>query len=667
MKKHFKRWILPNLPEAKIYLVIILFLAIILLQFDYWIGGLAIVLFLFLLYYNRRMIHLRGEAWSSYLESLSEDIEWATKNAVSSIPMPLVVVEAGGSISWYNPLFGQLFKDEKLLGRNIHDFVPELVPSRFNSSQEGDVQELFFRGRWYRLIWTPVKTGNKDGNVIFLIYWLDITEERRMKDLYHAKKLVFAHIVVDNYDEVMSNTESTNRPAVVAEIESHIARWAGSINAGWIKYDRDKFMLVMEEQELKAVQEKKFDVLDRIREISEGNKIAPTLSIGVGMNAENPAQCSASAQSALELALGRGGDQAVVKQGTKLYFYGGKSQGVEKRSKVKSRVIANALRELMEHSEEVFIMSHESPDFDSIGSALGIYRCARFAGKKAHIVMDKSNASINSLIQRLKEDEAYNDLFIHSDDALDRIDKDTLLVIVDTHRPSFTESPELIERAERIVVFDHHRRSAETIENAILSYLEPYASSSSELVTEIIQYFDDKIRIEPVEADALLAGITMDTKNFTFKTGVRTFEAASYLRRAGANPTSVRQLFQDNMETYASRSETVKRAEMIKPGIALSVCPPDTPNAQLIAAQAADSLLNIKGIHASVVLCSTNGGIMVSGRSLGHINMQVILEKLGGGGHLTMAGAQLEGITMEEARQLVIEAIEDYLKEGDGK
>ena len=292
-------------------------------------------------------------------------------------------------------------------------------------------------------------------------------------------------------------------------------------------------MLVMEEQELKAVQEKKFDVLDRIREISEGiNCSYPQHRCG--HDAETP-PINSSALSAIAC-LGRGGDQAVVKQGTKLYFYGGRSQGVEKRTKVKSRVIANALRELMEHSEEVFIMSHESPDFDSIGSALGIYRCARFAGKKAHIVMDKSNASINSLIQRLKEDEAYNDLFIHSDDALDRIDKDTLLVIVDTHRPSFTESPELIERAERIVVFDHHRRSAETIENAILSYLEPYASSSSELVTEIIQYFDDKIRIEPVEADALLAGITMDTKNFTFKTGVRTFEAASYLRRAGQIP-----------------------------------------------------------------------------------------------------------------------------------
>jgi c-di-AMP phosphodiesterase-like protein len=303
MKKHFKRW---NLPEAKIYLAIILFLAIILIQFDYWIGGMAVVLFLFLLYYNRRMIRQRGEEWSSYLENLSEDIEWATKNAVSSIPMPLVVIETGGSITWYNPLFGELFQGERLLERNIHDLVPELIPSRFQSDKDGNVQELFFRDRWYRLLWTPVKTGsgNRKGKIIFLIYWLDITEEHRIKELYQAKKIAVAHIMVDNYDELLANTENTKRPAVLAAIESGIANWASDIHAGWIKYDREKYMVVMEEKELEAVRQKKFDVLDEVREIDEGNKIAPTLSIGVGMDAENPAQSSISALSALELAWG---------------------------------------------------------------------------------------------------------------------------------------------------------------------------------------------------------------------------------------------------------------------------------------------------------------------------------------------------------------------------
>jgi c-di-AMP phosphodiesterase-like protein len=414
-----------------------------------------------------------------------------------------------------------------------------------------------------------------------------------------------------------------------------------------------------------GLRQKKFELLDQVRDIKAGNTIPVTLSIGVGYDAETPALINSSALSAMELALGRGGDQAVVKQGTKLYFYGGRSQGVEKRTKVKSRVIANALRELMEQSDKVLIMSHEDPDLDSIGSALGIYRCARFIGKNARIVLDKSNASVDSLIKRLEAEEIYEGLFIRRDDALDRIDKDTLLVVVDTHRPSFTEAPELLERAERIVVFDHHRRGAESIENATLTYLEPFASSASELITEIVQYFDDRIRLEPLEADALLAGITMDTKNFIFKTGVRTFEAASYLRRAGADPTAVRQLFQDDMETFSSRAETISNARLIFPGVAISQCPPDTKHPQLIAAQAADTLLNIKGIHSSVVLCSTSEGVMISGRSLGNLNMQVILEKLGGGGHLTMAGAQLHNITMEEAEKMVIQAIEEYLEGGN--
>ena len=658
-----------NLPEVKVYLAIILFFVLILFQFDYRIGGMSFLVFLFLLFYNWRSTRQRGEEWNSYLENLSENIEWATKNAVLSIPMPLLVIEVGGSITWYNPEFGEMFHGQKLLERNIKDFVPELSPNQFAENKERNSHELSLNDKRYRVLWTPVKTGtgNRKDKVIFLIYWQDITEEHRSRALYQAKRIVIAHIYIDNYEEVMNNTEDTKKPGVIAGIESQIGQWAGSINATWIKYDREKFFVVMEEQALSAVRERKFDILDQIREINIGNRIPVTLSIGVGQDADTPALSSSNAQSAVELALGRGGDQAVVKQGTKLYFYGGKSQGVEKRTKVKSRVIANALRELIDHSQIVFIMSHEVPDLDSIGAALGIYRCARHAGKEAHIVLNKSNASVDYLVQRLNEKEAYDRLFIRSDEALNHLDRNSLLVVVDTQRPSFTEAPELLKLAERIVVIDHHRRSAEAIENAILSYLEPYASSASELVTEVLQYFDEKIKVDSLEADALLAGITMDTKNFVFKTGVRTYEAASYLRRVGADPTSVRQLFQDDMETFISRSETVKKAKMIKPGIAMSECAQNTKNSSLIAAQAADSLINIKGISASIVLCSTAEGVMISGRSIGNINMQMVLEKLGGGGHLTMAGAQLENISMEEAKQRVIDAVEEYLKEGDIK
>ncbi len=656
-----------NLPEVRVYLGIILFLVFIILRFDLLLGGLALLLFAFLIYYNIRITRQRKAEWNLYLENLSENIEWATKNAVLSIPMPLVVIEVGGSITWYNPLFGSLFQEEKLFERNIRDFVPELNPKQLLSSKEQNAQVITFKDKKYRIFWTPVRisSGHDKDKAIVLIYWQDITEEHYWKNMFESKRPTVISIHIDNYDEVMANTEDTKRSGVIAEIESRLGKWAASFNGSWLKYDREKFFVILEEKSLNLVRERKFDILDQIRELSVGNRIPVTLSIGVGLGGETPAQMSVDANSAVDLALGRGGDQAVVKQGTKLFFYGGKTKGVEKRTKVKSRVIANALRELMENSQCIMIMSHEMPDLDSIGAALGIYRCARQIGKEANIVLNKSNASVDYLIDMLKETEDYDNLFITHQEALARVDKQTLVVVVDTHRPSFTECPELLKVVERIVVIDHHRRNAETIENAILTYLEPYASSASELVTEIVQYFDEKLRFKPIEADALLAGITMDTKSFNFKTGVRTYEAASYLRRSGADPTTVRQLFQDNMDTFAARSETVKAAIILREGIALSQCAPGIKNGGLIAAQAADSLITIRGISASFVLSKTPEGVMVSGRSLGGINVQLVLEKLGGGGHLTMAGAQMDNITMDEGIRLVREAVDEYIKEGE--
>ena len=323
---------------------------------------------------------------------------------------------------------------------------------------------------------------------------------------------------------------------------------------------------------------------------------------------------------------------------------------------------------LMELSSRIYIMSHELPDLDSIGSALGLYRCANHIGKEACIVLKESNATIEYLMRELRKKDEYSNLFISPRDASSKMDSNTLLVVVDTHRPSFTEAPELLAMAERVVVVDHHRRSAETIENPVLAYLEPYASSTSELVSEMVQYFDERLRLTSLEADALLAGITMDTKSFTFKTGVRTFEAASYLKRAGADPTSARQFYKDDIDAYIARAETVKNAKILAPKIATSECPPGVRNPSLIAAQAADSLLTIRGIEASFVLAQIDGGVIISGRSLGRINVQLILEKLGGGGHMTIAGAQLKDITIEEARERISMVIQEYLnEEGENK
>jgi c-di-AMP phosphodiesterase-like protein len=481
---------------------------------------------------------------------------------------------------------------------------------------------------------------------------------------YNNEKPVVAIIQVDNYDDVLQSTDEGVRPIVIAEIDRKINLWVNRMNGMIKKYQKDKYLVVFEKRYLENLEAKKFTILDDIREIDVGNKIPVTLSIGVGVNGKNLNYLEEYAVTALELALGRGGDQAVVRKIDTFEFYGGKTKAVEKRNKVKARIIAHALRQLINQSEKVIIMGHKIPDMDSFGAAMGVYRAAINRGKDAYIVIDKISAGIDNVYKKFQGKEEYK--FISCSEALEIFDHKNLIVVVDTHRPSFVQCPELIEKSDRIVLIDHHRRGTEFIENTVLTYLEPYASSTSELVTEILQYMDDKINIEKIEAEALLAGITVDTKNFSFKTGVRTFEAASLLRRAGADTTEVRQLFQDDLSTFIARANVVRNAEIIEESIAISVCEEDIENVQLVAAQGADELLNIKGITTSFVMGkSDDGAILISGRSLGNINVQRILEKLGGGGHLTVAGAQLKDITFYEAKTMLINAIKEYLEEGE--
>ena len=611
----------------------------------------------------------RNREITQYLKKISVNVDQATKNAILTVPMPVVVTQMDGTIIWHNTYFDQVIKSKALIGNSLGEYLPQFDFSLLPEN-ESKFEQVKLDDRIYSITCSPVRidTDTDESEIILLFYWKDITDQTVAQEKYRKGQLVLARIYVDNFDEVLANTEESHRPMVIAEIEGRLGKWAMSLNAGWQKYDRDKFLMIMDSEILDKLEAKKFDILDNIRDIDIGNQMTPTLSIGVGIGANSPSQGADYAQTALDMALGRGGDQAVVKRGTKLYFYGGKTKAVEKRTKVKSRVIAGVLRELMEQSRGIFIMSHELPDLDSIGSALGLYRCARHIGQEAYIVLEESNPSVHYLMGEIAKREEYQNLFISSRDAMAKIDRNFLLIVVDTHRPSFTEVPELLDMVDKVVVIDHHRRSAEAIENPTLAYLEPYASSASELVSEIVQYFDEKLRLNPLEADALLAGITMDTKSFTFKTGVRTFEAASYLKRAGADPTSARQFFKDDIETYIARAETVKKARILVPGIATSECPPGVKNPSLIAAQAADNLLTIRGINASFVLAQVDEGVIISGRSLGNINVQLILEKLGGGGHMTIAGAQLGDITIEEAKRRVVSAVEEYLsEEGESK
>jgi c-di-AMP phosphodiesterase-like protein len=411
------------------------------------------------------------------------------------------------------------------------------------------------------------------------------------------------------------------------------------------------------------LEDKKFEILDTIKEISMGNKLPVTLSLGFGLGGKTLSENLRFAAASIDLALGRGGDQVVLKNGESFSFFGGRTRELEKRTKVKARVIAYALRELIDQADKVFIMGHENSDIDSMGASLGLYRVVRSRDRDAYIVLNRFNPTIESLISRIQESDEYDSLFINKSEALELADNKTLIIVVDTHRKSFTEVPELIGNGRQVVIIDHHRRGADYIQDTALTYQETYASSTCELVTEVIQYIDDKLKLTQLEAEALYAGIVVDTKSFTFKTGVRTFEAASYLRRQGVDTVAVKQLFQNDIQTYINISSVVRDAELLDNEIAISVCAPPVNNPQLIAAKAADELLNLSGIKAAFVLCDVGDEIWISGRSLGDINVQMILEKLGGGGHLSVAGAQLEGMDINDAKEKLKYAIMEYAKE----
>lgn len=468
-------------------------------------------------------------------------------------------------------------------------------------------------------------------------------------------------MVIDNYDDLMQSLEDSKRPQLMAEIEKKITSWMSYTGGVLKKFERDKYLFIFPFKYMKQLEEKRFEVLETVKEINIGNKIPVTLSIGIGINSQSMAEDMQNSYASIDIALGRGGDHVVIKDGDNFRFFGGRNRELEKRTRVKARVIAYALRELIDQAPSVLIMGHENADIDCLGAALGLYRIVKDRDKRVNIVLNHSNDNLDLIINKLAKEPEYNNLFVSRNEALDIITKKTLLIVVDTHRPGFTETPELLRMTDQVVVIDHHRRGADFIQDAVLTYQETYASSTCELVTEILQYIEDKVRLTSIEIEALYAGIVVDTKNFIFKTGVRTFEAASYLRRQGVDTVSVKQLFQNDLKTYITISNIVRDAEVAYDNIAISVCPSNIRNAQLIAAQAADQLLSLSGLVAAFVLSYHDGEVVISGRSLGEINVQMILEKLGGGGHLTVAGAQIENVSIEEARNMLKTAIYEYI------
>lgn len=677
MENKKKKYSLIFIPRTSSYLWIILILLVVITWLDWHIAIPGYLLLIFLIAHNFRTNYKRQRDITKYIENLTFNIDSASKDTLLNFPMPLAVIELDGTIIWYNQKFRKIFDGEQLLENTISSFVSELHPYNLLSEQANILKEIEINETYYKVLGNFIEIQERTDvtNYILLLYFLDDTENVKLKVKYDEERIVTGIIIIDNYDELMQSMEDSARPQMLAEIDKKIVQWMGFTTGILKKFERDKYLFLFEFKYLRELEEKKFEVLDTVKEINVGNKIPVTLSIGLGMNNGNLSKNLAAASASIDLALGRGGDQVVVNNNNSFKFFGGRTRELEKHTRVKARVISYALRELIDQCSQVMIMGHENPDVDALGAALGIYRIAKSSGKNVYIVLGQSNPTIESMLLRIEKiqdckDECkdeykdeYRNLFIGRNTAIDMINSKTLLIIVDTYRAKYTECPELINHTNQVVVIDHHRRGTDYIKDATLVYQEIYASSTCELVTEIIQYLDEKIKLKHIEAEALYAGIVMDTKWFTFKTGVRTFEAASYLKKQGVDPLSVKQLFQNDLTTFLNISAVVRDAEIMENNIAISLCPPNIKNALLTAAKAADELLNLSGIIAAFVLCPVNNGVSISGRSLSDLNVQVILEKLGGGGHQTVAGAQLQDISIDEAKEKLKYAIIEYINE----
>lgn len=655
----------PFKETMNLYLIVIAILVVSIAYYNLLFGVIGFFLLLGLIFYNWLSDRNKSRKWRKYVEAISTHIDSAARYAVFNLPVPLVVIDLEGKINWYNSKFTEIVSENGVIGKSIMSLIPVLTLDQFKNGEQQEGVKI--GDRVFNVFANMVNLEDETPqNFIIMLYWFDVTPYTDLKRRFDSEKPVLALINVDNFEDVMNETKEEKIPFVTSEIEKRINLWATRMNALIKRYQKDKYIVLFESKYIETLEAKRFSILDEVREIDAGNKIPVTLSIGIGVNGNTPAQLEEDAYSCLELALGRGGDQVVIRKKNTFEFYGGKTKAVEKRNRVKARVIAHGFRALIDESTKVIIMGHKSPDMDSFGAAIGVFRCVINRGKEAFVVLNEVNEGIETVYSTIKNNELYK--FLSSEQALELVDENTLVVVVDTHKPSLTECPELIDETDRIVLIDHHRRSTEFIDKAVLKYMEPYASSTSELVTEMLQYMENKPRIEKEEADALLAGITVDTKNFSLKTGVRTFDAAAYLRRQGADTTRVRQLFQDDMQTFIEKAAIVGTAVRYKETIAISTSEVQSDSIQLIAAQAADDLLDIKGINTSFVIAKkTDDTVFISGRSLGDINVQVILEKLGGGGHLEVAGAQFKEHDIEEIKSKLIQSIDQYFEEGATK
>ncbi len=612
-----------------------------------------------LIVYSLIMTIIKNNNWKFYIDKIDKALNSTKKTLVLNVPVPVIVTDRQGTIIWYNSKLKKYIKSkEEIIDQKIQDIYTNWD---WESIIKGKAQ--FFRHNFNASEFEVIYTFDESASIdIMTFYFIDVSSKIMMEKLYKDQQPVIAYIQVDNYDEIISTAKENRAPFIISEIENIIKEWVDSVNGVINRLGDDKFVVYLQKKMLKTFKTTKFNVLDKIREIDTGNTYPITLSIGVSGYGNNLKDIESYSLQAIELALGRGGDQAVVKGKEKYDYYGGRSKNVERNSRVKSRVVAQALVALIRESDNIYIMGHRYPDLDAIGSAIGMYRMALNLGKKAYIVLNEFEDQISELTKEFKGDDLYS--FVSSDYVKQNVTKEDILVVVDVHRPNLVEDPDLIELFDKLVVIDHHRRSADAFEDTSLFYLEPYASSASELVAELLQYSTDNIKLLPKEANALLSGIVLDTKGFTVATGVRTFDAASFLRRKGADTKHVKSYFKDNFEDSILRGNIISSTQLYKKGLAISVSDKKDINIKKIISQSADSIISIKGINTAFVIGENMEGVVfVSARSDGEVNVQVILEAIGGGGHITGAGAQITDMTIREVEELVKTTIDKYLKE----
>lgn len=648
------------LLSAAVYLLGITIISAV--HFNYKISLILLPAFGLLLYYII-FVNKDGKTLPPLIEPKTTFRQRLWKNTLNELGTAVALVDGDNKIIWKNKVFAETFLATGENVKHIDDIIsPDILKSSAEQCQELELNQRHFSIRSVSL---PAE-GRGNSRNYRAIFIQDIEEIHGLRLRLKEKEAAVCYFHVDNYDEIMAACPEENRPELLAKIDKTVTQWVHNYNGLIRKYDDDKYLVILNFGDFQKAEEAKFDILDAVREIKVSQVMAPTLSIGAAYGESTLTMSSKIAQNALELCLGRGGDQVVVKAGGKTYFYGGKTKEVERYSRVRARVISHALRGLIEESDMVMVLGHLFLDMDALGAGVGLVSAVKSLNKPGYIILTpEQSPSVDALVELLLSDEEMKQNFISEKEALDKITKKTLLVVLDTHRPSLLMSEKVLEKAEKVVVIDHHRRGEEFIDKALLVYLEPYASSTSEMVTELIQYMGDDIKIAPLAATAMLSGIAVDTRNFAFKTGVRTFEAASFLRRAGADPIVVYKLFQEEADAVYERAKVIRRAEEFVEHVVISYYEEEPPNPTLAAAQAANSLIGLKGIYASFVLVPMGDKISVSGRSLGNINVQRILEKLGGGGHMTVAGAQLSEISMEEALEKVKQAVIDYMKEGE--